>query len=312
MSVNLSLKAALWAMAATTLFSLNDAVVKFLSGGYPLYQVIFFRSTVAMLFIVLILAPITGDPLRTRRLRAHLVRGLCIVVANFCFFLSLAALPLAEAVAIFFVAPLVIAVLSVVVLGESVGTWRWSAIGAGFLGVLVVLRPGTEAFQIAALLPLVAACGYATLHIMTRRLAATESATQLAFYIQSVFIVVSGVAGLALGHGRANVIDHPSAEFLLRAWTVPTVTDSLLIVALGCMSAFAGYCISSAYRGAEAAFVAPFEYLAMPLSLAIGYVAFAEVPDAVAFGGIALILMSGLVLVWREARVGRRGIAPRR
>lgn len=298
---------AYWALGAVACFSINDVLVKFLSGGYPLYQLIFLRTIFGLTFLLAVVVPLTGSVsmLKTRRLHLHILRGLCVVFANFCFFLGLAALPLAEAVAIFFISPLVISVFSVIFLGETVGPRRWTAIGTGLLGVLIVLRPGTEAFQLAALLPLVAAVGYATLHILTRRIGQTENATALAFYIQVTFLVVSGVAGLATGDGRFEVYDHPSMEFLFRAWVQPGRGDLALIVVLGITSALGGFTISQAYRRSEAALVAPFEYAAMPLAVFWGLTVFGEWPDAMAWAGIALILGSGLVLIWREA-VARR------
>lgn len=306
---------ALWALLAVVCFSTNDVLVKFLSGGYPLYQLMFIRTIFATAFILAVLVPMTGGigVLRTKILFTHLIRGMCVVIANFCFFLGLAALPLAEAVAIFFISPLAIAVFSVIFLGEVVGPRRWTAIAVGFLGVLVVLRPGTEAFQVAALMPLLAAFGYATLHIMTRKIGVSENATAMAFYIQMSFILVSGLAGAAFGDGRYETFDHPSMEFLLRAWVWPGGYDLVLIVLLGVTSAMGGYSISNAYRRSEAAFVAPFEYAAMPLAVMWGLVVFGEWPDSHAWIGIALILGSGLVLIWREAVANRaQRIAPKR
>jgi drug/metabolite transporter (DMT)-like permease len=294
---------ALWALVAVLCFSTNDVLVKFLSGGYPLYQLIFFRTLVGMAFILTVLVPLTGGlgVLRTRRIGTQLLRGACVVFANFCFFLGLAAMPLAEAVAIFFISPLAISVFSVIFLGETVGPRRWAAIGCGLLGVLVVLRPGSEAFQPAALLPLLAALGYATLHILTRKIGGTENATAMAFYIQITFFFFAGGAGLILGDGRFETFDHPSLEFLFRAWVWPTGGDLGLIVLLGITSALGGFTISQAYRRSEAAFVAPFEYAAMPLAVLWGLVIFGEWPDAPAWLGIALIMASGLTLIWREA-----------
>ena len=299
---------ALWALIAVVCFSTNDLLVKFLSGGYPLYQLIFFRTLFGLAFIVFVLIPMTGSlsMLRTRRLGIHLARGACVVFANFCFFLGLAAMPLAEAVAIFFISPLVISVLSVVFLGETVGPRRWSAIAVGMIGVVVVLRPGTEAFQLAALLPLVAAFGYATLHILTRKIGGTDNATSMTFYIQLTFFVFAGSAGLFLGDGRFEIYDHPSMEFLLRAWVTPSGFDLGLIAILGVTSAMGGFCISEAYRRSEAALVAPFEYAAMPLAVFWGLTVFGELPDPLAWVGIAMIMVSGLVLVWRESVVRKR------
>ncbi|MEQ9037805.1 MAG: DMT family transporter [Silicimonas sp.] len=300
---------ALWALVAVLCFSTNDVLVKFLSGGYPLYQLIFFRTLFGLAFILVVLVPLTGGSLsmlRTSRLRVHILRGCCVVFANFCFFLGLAAMPLAEAVAIFFISPLAISVFSVVFLGETVGPRRWAAIAAGMLGVVVVLRPGSEAFQVAALLPLVAAFGYATLHILTRKIGGTENATAMAFYIQVTFFFFAGTAGLFTGDGRYETFDHPSMEFLFRAWVWPSGFDLALIALLGMTSALGGFTISQAYRRSEAAYVAPFEYAAMPLAVFWGLSIFGEWPDPWAWAGIGLIMTSGLVLIWRETVSRRR------
>jgi len=298
-----SFSGAYWALAAVIAFATNDVVIKFLSGGYPLYQVMFVRSLVGILFVVGVIVPLTGTwhMLKTKRLKTHLLRGLCVVFANFTFFLALAALPLADAVAIFFISPLLISVFSVIFLGEYVGPRRWAAILLGLIGVLIVVRPGTTAFQIASLLPLFAAVGYALLHILTRRIGGTENATSMVFYIQLTFLCVSSTAGLALGHGGFDTFDHPSAIFLLRAWVWPDPFDLGLMIFSGMVTSIGGYMISQAYMRSEAALVAPFEYVALPLSVVFGFYLFAEMPDAIALSGIALILISGLVLIWREA-----------
>ncbi len=294
---------AAWALFAAVGFSVVDLIVKFLSDGYPHYQLTFLRTVVAYAVVITLILPLSGgfQALKTKRPWAHLLRGLCVVVANLAFFLALAAMPLAEAVAIFFVSPFLIAIFSIVFLGETVGPRRWGAIAFGLLGVLIVLRPGTEAFQVAALLPIVAAAGYGLLHIITRKIGDTESAVSLVFWTQAVMLVVAALAGLLLGHGRFDVFDHPSLEFLFRAWTWPSQFDALLIVVLGTTIAFAGFAISEAYRRSEAAFIAPFEYVALPLSVVWGFLAFDELPDAWAMLGIALIIASGMVLIWREA-----------
>ncbi len=299
---------ALWALFATVGFSGVDVIVKFLSGDYAHYQLTFLRTLVAVVVLFVLVVPFTGKiNFRTTRFGAHLLRGICVVFANLCFFLALAAMPLADAVAIFFVSPFLIALFSIVFLGETVGPRRWAAIGLGLLGVLIVLRPGTDAFQIAALLPIGAAAGYGMLHIITRKIGDTENAVTLTFYTQLIMLSVAGLAGLAFGNGRFDVFDHPSLAFLFRAWVWPTPFDAMLIVALGVSIAVSGFAISEAYRRSEAAFIAPFEYAALPLSVLWGVVVFDEWPDAWALTGIALILVSGMVLIWREAVARRSG-----
>ena len=205
--------------------------------------------------------------LRTRRPVMHVVRGLCVVAANMCLFLGLAALPIADATAIFFVSPLVITVFSVIFLRETVGPRRWAAIAVGFVGVMVIVKPGTAAFQPASLLPIAAAFLYATLHMLTRRIGGTESAATMAVYIQLTFLVASTLIGLAIGDGRFAGSGHPSLEFLLRGWHWPARGDTALFALLGVAGLFGGLFISQAYRLSEAAFAAPFEYVAMPMAI---------------------------------------------
>ncbi|MDA8586697.1 DMT family transporter [Rhodobacteraceae bacterium] len=296
-----------WAILATVCFTCVDVIIKFLSGDYPLYQITFLRTLVAITMVILVFTPLSGGyhQLKTKNLKVQLFRGGFVVLANLLFFTGLAALPLAEAVAIFFVSPMLIAVFSVFFLRETVGPRRWAAIAVGLLGVLIVMRPGSEAFQIAALFPIGAAACYAMLHILTRRIGTSDSAVSLVLYTQVVMMVVSVFAGFGFGHGEFNTFDHPSAAFLLRAWVWPTLFDGLLLLILGITISIGGLAISVAYQRSDAAFIAPFEYIAMPLAVIGGIVVFAEFPDRIALAGITLILASGLVLIWREA-VARR------
>ncbi|MEZ5779138.1 MAG: DMT family transporter [Paracoccaceae bacterium] len=296
------------ALTAALFFSVNDMTIKFLSGGYALHQVILIRSFVSLMVLLAVIVPLRGGygALRTRRYGMHLLRGLCVVIANMFFFLALAALPLGEAVAISFVSPLMITIFSVIFLGESVGPRRWIATGVGFLGVMIVLRPGTEAFQPAALLPLIAAVAYATLQILTRKLGGTDSAVAMTFFIQLTFISVSSAMGLAFGDGRLAGTGDASLDFLFRAWIWPPVSDWKFLLVLGTANALGAFLISQAYRSCEVALIAPFEYAAMPMAIVWGLVIFAEWPDAVAWMGILLILAGGLYLAWREGLAGRR------
>ena len=307
---------AIWASIAAVAFSLMDMLIKFLSGGYPLYQITFLRTFVAFAIIFGIILPLTGSysDLRTRNLKTHMLRGGFVVVANLFFFLGLATMPLAEAVAIFFVSPLLIAFFSIIFLGDTVGPRRWAAIAVGLIGVLVVLRPGTDAFQLAAIFPVIAAACYGMLHILTRRIGASESVVALVVYTQMVMFLVSIVAGLGLGHGAFDVFDHPSAAFLLRAWVWPSPFDLVLIGSIGAAITVGGFAISAAYSKSEPAFIAPFEYIAMPFAIFWGVTIFDEWPDRAAVLGIVLILGSGLVLIWREAVARRRELldAPHR
>lgn len=305
LSDNPTLLGASSACLAVLFFSVNDMAIKFLSGDYALHQIALLRALIGVVVLLSVLLPLSGGfaALRTRRLPLHLARGCCVVFANMTFFLGLATLPLAEGVAIFFVAPLIISVFSVIFLGEHVGPRRWAAIVVGLIGVVVVLRPGTSVFQLAALCPIASAFGYASLHMLTRYIGRTESALALSFYIQVTFIMVSAAMGLVAGDGHLGGTGDASLDFLLRAWTMPHGFDWAILAGIGVASSFGGFFISLAYRSAAAAVVAPFEYVAIPLSVTWGVLVFGEWPDGIALLGIALIAGSGLFMVWREAVV---------
>ncbi|MGR3501825.1 DMT family transporter [Pseudaestuariivita sp.] len=303
-----NLKGAGCAALAVLFFATVDTTIKFLSDTYALHQVVLIRSLIALALFLALIMPFAGgwSVFRTQRLALHLLRGACVVFANLTFFLGLAEIPLADGVAIFFVSPLLITALSVLFLKERVGPWRWAAVLLGLVGVIVMVRPGTTAFQSAALLPLAAACGYAVLSILTRKIGSTESAATMAAYIQIVFIAVCAVSGLILGDGRFAGAERPALDFLLRAWPLPALADGWLFLLIGAGSCFGGFLISQAYRLGEANFVAPFEYVAMPMAVVTGYLVFGDLPDALGWVGIALILGAGLLQLWRETVTARQ------
>ena len=182
-------------VVAVFFISVNDMLIKQLSGAYPLHEMVFIRSAVGIVFSLAILQFEGGIAmLRTRQPGLHIARGIFIVGANMAFFAALAAMPLADATALFFVAPLFITLLSVPFLGESVGPRRIGAVIVGFIGVLVMLRPGNFVTQAASdqlilLLPIIGALAYACMQILTRRLGAASTASAMAIYIQTTFIV---------------------------------------------------------------------------------------------------------------------------
>ncbi len=287
--------------------SINDMLIKYLSGQYPLHQMILVRSAIGICFSLVILQFEGGIAmLRTNQIGLHALRGLCIVAANMTFFAALAVIPLADATALFFVAPLFITVLAIPFLGEQVGLRRLGAVVVGFLGVLIMLRPGADSANFTSerfvlLLPILAAFAYACMQILTRRLGVASKASAMAIYIQATFIVVSLAFWAIAGDGRfAEDAESQSLVFLLRAWTWPTEEDWLLFLVLGAVSAVIGYSLSQAYRSANAATVAPFEYAALPLSIFWGWMVFGHLPDLWVMCGIVMIAASGVYVFLRE------------
>lgn len=298
---------ALCAFTAALCFSFNDVAIKFVSERYALHQVVFLRALVGIPTFLIFVMPFFGGLLvfRTRRPWAHVTRGICVVFANSFLFLGLAALPIADAVAIFFVSPLIITVFSVIFLRERVGARRWGAIAVGFAGVMMIVKPGTSAFQLASIFPMIAASLYAVMHIIARRIGGTESAATMAIYSQSCFLVVSASIGLGIGDGKLAGMVPEDMDFLVRPWAPVDMGDIPVFILLGVTGLAGVLFISQAYRLSEAAFAASFEYVSMPMAIMWGVTVFGTYPDGVAWAGIALILGSGLYLVWRESRKGR-------
>lgn len=296
--------------------SVNDMLIKFLSGGYPLHQMVFTRSLIGIVF-TLVLVQIEGGwrILRTDRPWLHLLRCSMLVIANLSFFSALAVLSLAEATAIFFIGPLLITLLSIPVLGEKVGPLRLGAVVVGFIGVLIMTRPWQSAGArdvslLIYLLPILAALTYAVTQVLTRKLGANTKASVLAAYLQGLFILVSIAFWAVAGDGRyAEGLESESLVFLLRAWVWPQGNDIYLFLLLGFNAAIIGYTLAQAYRQADAAIIAPFEYLGLPLAVFWGWMMWGDLPDIVVSIGIALVLGSGLFVFLRERQQKLRKLA---
>ena len=291
-------------------FTTQDMAIKFISGDYALHQVMMTRSIVAILFTLLIFVPIDGGfkYLRTQRLGLHLLRGFGIVIANLCFFTALITMPLAEVVAIFFIAPLFITALSEFLIGEKVGLRSWIAVLVGLLGVMIMLRPGSGFSNPASILPLVAALAYALVQITTRKMGVTEKASTMAFYIQLNFVAVSGLMGLIFGDGHLADPSQPTLNYLFRPWTVPSWGDGMIIIGIGLINGLATYFISQAYRISKAGIIAPFEYVAFPLSIFWSITIFGDWPDILSWLGMVLIAGAGLYVVYNESVQGRKNV----
>jgi drug/metabolite transporter (DMT)-like permease len=302
-SRRLALIGILSAVGGSLVFSVNDVAIKFLSGDYALHEVVLIRSAIGMLVMICFILPFQGGfaSLRTRRIGTHMLRALFVVASNLFYFLGLAAMPLADAVAVAFIAPLLITALSVPLLKEKVGPRRWLAVGIGLAGVIVMLRPGPNTFHWVALLPLASAVCYALMQMLTRHMRVSEKAVTMAFYVQLSFICVCLLMGAVVGDGRFADQADPSLAFLFRGWTWPDLADWPIFAASGTASAVGGLLIAQAYRLCEAGLVAPFEYVSMPMAIFWGATVFHEWPDRTAWIGITLICGGGLYMLWREA-----------
>lgn len=283
-------------------FSLQDAVIKQVSGAYPLTQVLAIRSLVAApILLALVQFEVGWRALWSADIRMLVARAVLMFVAYLAYYMAFPALPLADAVALYFTVPLFVTALAGPFLGEHAG-WRvWTAVAVGFLGVLVMLQPGSGLFEPAALLSLLSAVMYACSMLMARRLGVAQAASVMAFYQNAVFLIgAAGVAALMLLLGVTGA-DHPSVRFLVRPWVAPGSWDLFLIASCGLVSAVGTMLLTSAYRVARAGVVTPFEYSGVLWAPLWGFLFFSELPRMTTVAGAALIVGAGLVAL-RVAR----------
>jgi len=277
---------------AVLVLSLMDVAIKWLSADFHTLQILFFRSIFALIPLWFLIARSGGLPaLRTRRPFAHLLRGLVGTATAFSFFFSFAYLPLADAYAIAFASPLFVTALSIPLLGERVGIRRWAAVAVGFVGVLLVVRPGAggaESFvSIGAAAALAGAFGYALMVGLIRLHSRTESPAAITLYPTLVTLAVSGL--------------------LVRAvWTPPGPADLALLALTGFLGGIGTILLAAALRSGPVAVVAPFEYTAMAWGVLFGFAIWNELPDAWVWSGTAIVVASGLYILHREHRLAAR------
>lgn len=270
------------------LFSAHDVVVKWLVADFPVLEIIFFRSLAALIPCVLFVRREGGlRALRVRRRRLLVLRGLLGVGAFGTFYLAYAFLPLADVIAIGFSAPLFVTALSGPLLGEKVGGRRWAAVVAGFFGVLIMVRPGSQVFQAAALFALTGSALYALAMIATRRLVATETTAAVIVFSNLIYITVGGVS-------------------LLYRWVPPSLGDALMLAGVGLISGCAQFAMTQAYRYARAATVAPFDYTALVWAIFFGYLVWGDLPGVGVALGAPLVIGTGLYILRREAAASGR------
>jgi len=308
MGINSRYIGVIYIIFAQIFFTTQDTIIKYLSNYYALHEIVLIRASVGILFTLFVFMPLDGGfkNLFKKNIVFHLLRGFGIVIANICFFTSLITIPLGEAVAIFFIAPMIISLLSVIIIGEEVRLTSWISIFVGFVGVLIILRPGFGVFNFASLLPLLAASAYSFVHILTRKMGKGEKVSKMVFYIQLNLLFFSSLFGILFGNGELANHSQATLFFLLRAWTIPSLIDLMMMFGAGILSGLGAYCISQSYRISKAGFIAPFEYVALPLSIFWSIVIFEEWPDFISWIGILFIAGAGLYVAYKENNEGRK------
>lgn len=300
------LAGALTIMAAVLVTSLQDAFIKDVSGGYPIHQMQTIRSFVALALILGWMAINGGlKPLFTTRPSFLLLtRAFVLSLASLSFYLALAAMHFPDAVSIYFSMPFMIAALSGLIIGEKVPSYRWLAVGVAFVGVVIVMQPGSGVFEPASLIALFSTLCYAIGLMLTRPVGAKMDANVIGFW-QMLFYAGSGVLlSLVLGSGAFHDPAHPSLSYLTAAWRMPTTGDLLVLVGTGFGAAAATVLYTIAYRIASPSFVAPFEYSTLLWVSIWSYLFWRDVPSDTTLMGAALIIAAGLWMIWKDRHPG--------
>jgi len=282
-------------LLSVLLFAMMSVLVRWLGDRVPLGQVVFFRSAFAILPVAFIYAW-RGELLsavRTERPLGHLGRGMISVAGMFLNFAALARLPLADANALSFAAPLITVALAALILKEQVRVYRWSAVAVGFIGVLVMLWPyldighvtASASATVGAVCALTAAFTNAGSVIQTRRLTASETTSSIVFYFSLICALFGAVT-------------------LPFAWHTPNLGEFAALVSVGIIGGLSHIFLTESYRYASASTVAPFDYVAMLWAFLFGYAFFGEIPTAYVFVGSAIVAASGLFVIWRERQRG--------
>lgn len=269
-------------VAAMMIVPFMDAIAKELSGRYAVTQLVWARFFFHFIFLTPIVLYRYGvDALRPRQPLLQVVRGGFLLAATILFFAAIAAMPIADALALLFVSPMIVTALSPVLLGETVGVRRWSAVIVGFLGALIILRPGLGIAQAASILALGAGCAFACYTLATRKL--SGSAPPL--------VTLAYTAVLGAGLMSLAVIPY---------WRTPSVTDLALMAAIGAIAASGHFLLIRAFDYAPASLLAPYSYSEIVVATVIGYAWFGDFPDGWTWTGIAVIVASGIYISWRE------------
>jgi drug/metabolite transporter (DMT)-like permease len=281
--------AILYMIGATFVFAGSSAVSKWLVASYPIGEVLFTRTLVAFVACALFILPRSGlSVFRTDRLHHHAMRAASQVGSQTALLIAFSLMPLAGATAISFSSPLFATLASAVLLKEAVGLSRWTALLVGFCGVLIVTNPGTETFQIGALFALINAVLYGSVTVAVRSMSTTESAETLTLY-QLALLTAMFALMLPLG------------------WTTPTAVDAAWIVFNGVSNAIGQYWWTRALHLAPASALAPFYYLSLIWAAILGFAIWGDVPTVSLAIGSAVVIASGMFLLWRESSARQRG-----
>jgi drug/metabolite transporter (DMT)-like permease len=269
---------------AVLCFATMNTFTKELRGSdLPVVEIIWGRYFFHFALILLFFPRRIPTLLHTEDKGLQIARSILVLLATACMFIALGLMPLADAVAITFAGPLLIVALSAIFLGETVGPRRWTAVIVGFIGMLVIIRPGAGTFQFAALLPVAVAFFYALYQIITRLISHRSDPLSMLFYTALVGAVAMSI-------------------IVPFDWQTPTIEQWLMLIVAGFLGGLGHYAIIKAYERTEAALVAPFAYTEIVWATSLGLLVFGDFPDLFTFIGTAIIVASGLYVLQRERK----------
>jgi drug/metabolite transporter (DMT)-like permease len=296
-------KAIIFAVLAVAFASTQDAIVKYMSGSYPVYETVFIRGVITIPILAIWLQRDKGfSALATPQLPYVILRGLVLCSAYFAFIMAIAAMPIANAVSIYFTMPFFVAGLVGWALGEHVPLYRWLAIIVGFIGVVIMVRPGAADFEPASFFALYSAFGYAIGQMMSRKLSQSVPPIVIANWQNLMYFTVAIIVGAIVNFAGFTGEGNHSIAFLTRPILIPSGNDAILLTVMGLLSAIVMMLYLNAYKNAEANFVAPFEYTAMFWAVLFGITVFGDFPDQWTWLGAAVVVGAGLFMLWRDSR----------
>ncbi len=290
-----TLKGVVSLCAGAFVFTLQDVLLKYVSGSYPLSEVIVLRTIIAVPILFALVLHAGDLAALTRNVGFLTTRALILFVSYAVYYLAFPALPLADATALYFTVPLFVVIMAGPYLGEH-SNWKvWLAVAIGLLGVLIMLRPGRGVFEPAALLSLLAGATYAFSQLMARKVGASASGPVLSLYQNGVFFLAAAAMALLFQFADLPVPDHPSLKFLVRAWVWPNPVDGVLMASCGIVAAAGTVLLANGYRYAAANTAASFEYTGLIWLTLWGWLIFNETPKTTTIGGALLIVAAGLI-----------------
>ena len=299
-TTNANVKGVSFLLLAMLIGSLQSVAVKWIGGNYSVLEIVTFRTLTALPFTLLFFRlegrrglPTTPQP------RLEYLRGLFLFLSYTTYMMGLAALPLADVEAIRFSGPLMITILSVAMLRETVELRRWLALLVGFMGVLLIVQPGSTTFNVGSLFILLSVFFYALIAIATRKLKTSDSSATMAYYSSLLYLGAACVSSPIAAAVGETPHAHPSIAFLFRAWSRPTLVDFAVMCGLGVVWAGWMYFMSRAYSVAPASVVAPFEYVSLPINMIWGFVIWRDIPTCQTLTGALLTLLSGVYILYR-------------